>query len=152
MLSPVYPPALEADNRSGGNLKESRACQQDVDASAKSVEFRNLPNCDFLPRRVHGVHRAGKKFGQGGGPIQLAFLDEHRDQRRRHGLGAGTKQKLIIERDAFCGPSLSNPCGTLGDDAPAPQNRSGYAETFASPAEYRLQEGINIGRGVVHLG
>src|ERR1017187_9758658 len=34
-----------------------------------------------------------------------------------HGFGGGTKVKSIIERDAFCGPSLSNPGGTLGDDA-----------------------------------
>ena len=60
--------------------------------------------------------------------------------------------KLIIERDAFCGPSLSNPGDTLGDDALAPQNGGDHAETFASPAEYRLQDGINIDRGVVlHL-
>jgi hypothetical protein len=60
--------------------------------------------------------------------------------------------KSIIERDAFCGPSLSNPGGTLGDDALAPQNGSDHAETFASPAEYRLQDGINIDRGVVLPG
>jgi hypothetical protein len=57
--------------------------------------------------------------------------------------------KSIIERDALRGPSLSNPGGTLGDDALAPQNGGGHAETFASPAEYRLQDGINIDRGVV---
>jgi hypothetical protein len=57
--------------------------------------------------------------------------------------------KSIIERDALCGPSLSNPAGTLGDDVLAPQNGGGHAETFASPAEYRLQDGINIGLGVV---
>jgi hypothetical protein len=60
--------------------------------------------------------------------------------------------KLIIECDAFCGPSLSNPGGAPGDDALAPQNCGGHAETFGSPAEYRLQDGINIDRGVgVHL-
>ena len=112
----------------------------------------NLPQCHFLPRRVHGLHRVGKKFAQCGGPIQLAFLDEHRDERRGHGFGAGTKLKSIIERDAFRGPSLSNPGGALGDDALAPQNGGGHAETFASPAEYRLQDGINIDRGVaLHL-
>ncbi len=56
---------------------------------------------------------------------------------------------MIIERDAFCGPSLSNPGGTLGDDALAPQNGGGHAETLASPAEYRLQDGINIDGGVI---
>lgn len=82
----------------------------------------NLPQCHFLPRRVHGLHRVGKKFAQCGGPIQLAFLDDHREERRRHGFGARTKVKSIIERDALCGPSLSNPGGALGDDALAPQN------------------------------
>jgi hypothetical protein len=112
----------------------------------------NLPQCHFLPRRVHGLHRVGKKFAQCGGPIQLAFLDEHRDERRGHGFGAGTKVKLIIERDALCGPSLSDPGDTLGDDALAPQNGGGHAETFGSPAEYRLQDRMNIDRGVVLLG
>jgi hypothetical protein len=37
----------------------------------------------------------------------------------------------------------------LGDDALAPQNGGGHAETFAAPAEYRLQDGINIGRRTV---
>ena len=60
--------------------------------------------------------------------------------------------KAIIERDAFCAPSLSNSSGALGDDALAPQNGGGDAETFASPAEYRLQEGINIDRGIVLPG
>ena len=59
------------------------------------------------------------------------------------------RMKSIIERDALCGPSLSNPGGTLGDDALAPQNGGGHAETFASPAEYRLQDGINIDRRTV---
>ena len=54
--------------------------------------------------------------------------------------------KAIIERDALCAPSLSNPGGALGDDALAPQNGGGHAETFASPAEYHLQDGVNIGR------
>jgi len=71
---------------------------------------------------------------------------EHRDERRGHGFGAGTKVKAIIERDALSGPSLSNPGGALGDDALAPQNDGGHAETFAFPAEYRLQDGINIDR------
>jgi hypothetical protein len=93
----------------------------------------NLPQCHFLPRRVHGLHRV--KFAQCGGPIQLAFLDEHRDERRGHGFGAGTKVKAIIERDALCGPSLSNPCGTLGDDALALQNGGHHAETFDRPAK-----------------
>jgi hypothetical protein len=86
---------------------------------------------------VHGLHRVGKQFAQCGGPIQLAFLDEHRDERRRHGFGAGTKVKAIIERDTLCAPSLSNPGAALGDDPLAPQNGGGYAETFASLAEYR---------------
>jgi hypothetical protein len=43
--------------------------------------------------------------------------------------------KAIIERDALCGPPLSNPGDALGDDALAPQNGGGQAETFASPAE-----------------
>jgi hypothetical protein len=112
----------------------------------------NLPQCHFLPRRVHGLHRVSKKFTQFGGPIQLAFLDEHRDERRRHGFGAGTEVKTIIECDALCGPSLPDPGDALGDDALAPQNGGDHAETFASPAEYRLQDGINIDRGVVLLG
>jgi hypothetical protein len=60
--------------------------------------------------------------------------------------------KAIIERDARCGPSPSNPGGTLGDDALAPQNGGGHAETFASPAEDRLQDGIHIDWGVVLFG
>src|SRR5688572_18198740 len=41
MLSPEYPPALEADSRSGWNLKEQRAGQQQVDRGAESVEGRD---------------------------------------------------------------------------------------------------------------
>lgn len=41
MLSPVYPPTLEADNRGGWNLKEQRAGQQHVDAGAERVQCRN---------------------------------------------------------------------------------------------------------------
>ena len=112
----------------------------------------NLPHRYSPPRRVHRLHRVGKKFAQRGGPIQLAFLDEHRDERRSHRFGAGTQLKSIIERDALCAPSFSNPRGALGDDALASKNRGGHAETFASPAEYRLQHGIDIDRGVVlHL-
>jgi len=37
----------------------------------------------------------------------------------------------------------------LGDDARAPQNGGGHAEKFGSSAEYRLQDGIKIDRGVV---
>jgi len=40
MLSPEYPPALKADNRSGWNLKENQACQQHVAAAAEKVECR----------------------------------------------------------------------------------------------------------------
>ena len=43
--------------------------------------------------------------------------------------------KSIIERDAFCGPSLSNPGGALGDDALAPQNGGDpYHRPAAAPA------------------
>jgi len=73
----------------------------------------------------------------------------HRDQRRGHGFGAGTKVKLVSERDPFCAPSLSNPCDTLGDDPLAPQNGGSHAETFGSPAEYRFQDGIDIDRRTV---
>jgi hypothetical protein len=60
--------------------------------------------------------------------------------------------KTIIEREALCAPSLSNRGDAMGDDAPAPQHGGGHAETFASPAGYRLQDGINIDRRVVlHL-
>ena len=58
-------------------------------------------------------------------------------------------QTRIFGQYALCGPSLSNPGSTLGDDALTPQNGGDHAESFASPAEYRLQDGINIDRGVV---
>ena len=111
------------------------------------VHFRTFQQ-DCAP----GLQRAGKNFAQGGGPIQPAFLDEQRDERRGHGFGTGTKVKPVSERDALCGPSLSNPGDTLGDDALAPQNGGDHAQTFASPAEYRLQDGINIDRCVILLG
>jgi hypothetical protein len=40
----------------------------------------------------------------------------------------------------------------LGDDELAPQNGGGHAEPFAYPAEYRLQDAINIDGCVVLLG
>jgi len=42
-----------------------------------------------------------------------------------------------------------NPCGASGDDTLAPQNGGGHAKTFGSPAEYRLQDGINIDWGII---
>ena len=81
-----------------------------------------------------------------------AQMPESMHDRRGHGFGAGTKVKSIIDRDALCAPSLPNPGDTLGDDALAPQRGGGHAETFASPAEDRLQDGINIDRCVVLLG
>ena len=94
---------------------------------------------DLLPRGVHVLHRVSKDLAQRGGPVQPAFLDEHRDECRGHGLGAGTKVKSIVERDAFRGPSLSDSCDALGDDAIAPQNDSGHAESFGPQAEDRMQ-------------
>src|SRR5438067_9948022 len=47
---------------------------------------------------------------------------------RSHGFGAGTKVKLIIGRDALCGPSLSNPGDALGDDALAPRSEEHTSE------------------------
>ena len=102
-------------------------------------------------RRGRALHVADESVDESLAATHAALSDGilRWTHRRRDGFGAGTKVKSIIERDALCGPSLSNPCGALGDDALAPQNGGDHAETFASPAEYRLQHGININRGVV---
>ena len=60
--------------------------------------------------------------------------------------------KAIVDRDALGAGSLSNPGGTLGDDALAPQDGGDHAETLASPAKYRSQDGIDIDRRIALLG
>src|SRR4029453_13383132 len=66
MLSPEYPPALKADNRSGWNLKENRACQQHVYAGAESVECRNKRDparrdlCDSRHKKRKDANEEGR--------------------------------------------------------------------------------------------
>jgi len=73
--------------------------------------------------------------------FSLPFLDEHRDERRRHGFGAGTKVKSIIERDCALRSLSFEPRRPPWAMMRSPRRNGGdHAETFASPAEYRLQD------------